>query len=250
MDLENGFQPEYVTITGRKKVLTELKDAAKQAAMEFVNISKAVLNTIHANNEAFYEELDHVIQKEPVSLVDPELLGLAAAIGIEKGKPFEPDARMKKILTQAAKLGNATVRALFWHERDQSEFLYEGSYWKVGFPGGNYEFLREDGKGGRDRRGVERCRSTQLGRIEFFGWNFFDPISWSNTEFNEGRIDFELGTGVVAVADSDAYDDAFVAYLNGVEIARSNVTGAPSWDSTNCFSWTRINPLCKSLPMK
>ena len=37
--------------------------------------------------------------------------GLLAAIGIEKGKPFAPDARMKKILTEAAAVGNATARA-------------------------------------------------------------------------------------------------------------------------------------------
>jgi hypothetical protein len=33
--------------------------------MEF-NISKKPTNTIHANNSAFYEEIAHVIQKEPV----------------------------------------------------------------------------------------------------------------------------------------------------------------------------------------
>jgi hypothetical protein len=34
-----------------------------------------------------------------------------AAIGIKKGQPFEPDARMKKILTEAVAIGNATARA-------------------------------------------------------------------------------------------------------------------------------------------
>jgi hypothetical protein len=38
----------------------------------------------------------------------PETLCLLAAIGIEKGKPFAPDARMQKILTEAAAVGNAT----------------------------------------------------------------------------------------------------------------------------------------------
>jgi hypothetical protein len=36
-----------------------------------------------------------------------EVLGTLAAIGIEKGKPFAPDARMKKILTEAVAVGNA-----------------------------------------------------------------------------------------------------------------------------------------------
>jgi hypothetical protein len=35
-------------------------------------------------------------------------MGSLAAIGIIKGKPFAPDARMKKILTEAAALANAT----------------------------------------------------------------------------------------------------------------------------------------------
>ncbi len=42
----------------------------------------------------------------------PEFLGQLAAIGIVKGKPFAPDARMKKILTDAAAVGNAAGRSL------------------------------------------------------------------------------------------------------------------------------------------
>jgi hypothetical protein len=123
--------------------------AANPPAMEFFNASKSVTNTIHANNFEFYEELHTVIDREPIELLDPELRGLFAAIGIQKGKPFAPDARMKKILTEAVAVANATARAIFWYERDPSEFLYEGSYWKRGFVGGNYQFLKDEGMGGR-----------------------------------------------------------------------------------------------------
>jgi len=37
-----------------------------------------------------------------------------AAIGIVKGKPFQPNARMKKILSEAAAVGNASGRVLNW----------------------------------------------------------------------------------------------------------------------------------------
>ena len=40
-------------------------------------------------------------------------MGPLAAIGIVKGKPFAPDARMKKILTEAVAVANATSRTLF-----------------------------------------------------------------------------------------------------------------------------------------
>ena len=67
-----------------------------------------------------------MVDREPVELLEPHVRGLFAAVGIQKGKPFAPDARMKKILTEAVRLGNATVRAMFWYERDKSSFLYEG----------------------------------------------------------------------------------------------------------------------------
>lgn len=126
--------------------------------MEFYNGTSVAYNTVHATDFNFFKELHAAIDREPVSFLDPELRGLFASVGIEKGLPFDPDLRMKNILIKAAEVGNATARTLLWYERTPSDFLYEDSYWKVGFPGGNYEFLRNDGAGGRDLDG----------RTEFF----------------------------------------------------------------------------------
>lgn len=54
---------------------------------------------------------------------------LRPAIGIVKGKPFAPDARMRKIMTEALALANATSRALFMSPRDPSWFYYPSSSW-------------------------------------------------------------------------------------------------------------------------
>jgi len=127
-----------------------LARAKNPPKMEFINASGKSYNTIHANNFEFYEELHDVIEREPVEMLDPELRGLFASIGIQKGKPFAPDERMRKILTDAVAVANATARALLWDERDQGEFLYEGSYWRRGYPGNNYQFLKDEGMGGRN----------------------------------------------------------------------------------------------------
>ena len=74
--------------------------------------SGVVMNTIPPNDFSFYESLNEVVQQEPATALDPELMGPLAAIGIIKGKPFAPDARMKKILTEALTLANATSRSL------------------------------------------------------------------------------------------------------------------------------------------
>ena len=90
-----------------------------------------------------------MIEREPIAMLDPELRGLFASVGIQKGKPFAPDERMKKILTDAVAVANGTARALLWYERNDAEFLAEGSHWKKGFVGDSWEYLRDEGMGGR-----------------------------------------------------------------------------------------------------
>jgi hypothetical protein len=102
--------------------------------MEFINGSKKSFNTIHANNFHFYEEINDLIQEESMEMLDVETRGLLAAIGIVKGKPFNPDARMKKLLTEAVAIGNATARAIVWYPRIDGAMIYPdtNSAWMMG----------------------------------------------------------------------------------------------------------------------
>ncbi|MEE9238656.1 MAG: DUF1254 domain-containing protein [Thermodesulfobacteriota bacterium] len=119
-----------------------LSQAANLPEQKFVNLSGKAFNTIHANNFKFYEEVNEIVQEEPSQSQSPEILGQLASIGIIKGKPFAPDERMKKILTEAAAVGNATARTLTFRTRDKDAYFYPDSYWKTAFIGGNHEFLR------------------------------------------------------------------------------------------------------------
>ena len=120
------------------------KDASA-SKVTFVNGSGKEMNTIHANNFSFYEEINQVVQEEPSSAMDPETLGALAYIGIEKGKPFEPDARMKKILIDAAAVGNATARAIVFNYREKEAYLYPNSAWNnaITIPGESSLFERK-----------------------------------------------------------------------------------------------------------
>ena len=92
--------------------------------------SGIAFNTIPPSDYHVYELLNEVVQQEPATALDPELMGPLAAIGIIKGKPFAPDDRMKKILTEAAALGNATARSLFMNPRVSADWAYyPGSSW-------------------------------------------------------------------------------------------------------------------------
>jgi hypothetical protein len=81
---------------------------------KFVEASGKAFNTIPPSDYGFFEMINENVQQEPATSYDVELAGQLAAIGIVKGKPFKPDARMKKILTDAAAVGNAAGRMLNW----------------------------------------------------------------------------------------------------------------------------------------
>ena len=120
-----------------------LKEAAKPPPNDYVNFSSRVFNTVPRNDFDFFEDVNTIVQEEPADSQDPETLGLLASIGIEKGKEFAPDARLKATLTDAAAVGNATARTLLFAPRDESVYLYPNSEWRTLFPHGTHEFVKD-----------------------------------------------------------------------------------------------------------
>lgn len=98
---------------------------------KFVEASGKAFNTIPPSDFSFFEMINENLQQEPVNSYDVELTGQLAAIGIVKGKPFKPDARMKAILADSAAAGNATGRSLNWRfsEAHPNWAYYPGSAW-------------------------------------------------------------------------------------------------------------------------
>jgi len=110
--------------------------------MNFVNASGKFNNTIHRMDYEIFNEINAVVQAEPTEGQNEEILGYLAAIGIQKGKPFNPDARMKKILSEAADVGAATVRTIMSRPRNEEFYLFPGKsrVWTNPFVGGDHEF--------------------------------------------------------------------------------------------------------------
>jgi hypothetical protein len=132
--LNGALQASVENIKNHFKVYT-LSDAAVPPPMNFVNISGKAFNMIPATDAALFENIAQIIQEEPLDAVDAETRGMLATIGIKKGIKFEPDERMKRILADAASVGNATGRVLVFSTRDQSAFYYPNSAWQTAWIG-------------------------------------------------------------------------------------------------------------------
>jgi len=59
------------------------------------------------------------------------MMAMLRSLGIEKGKPFQPDARMKKLLTEATLVGEAMAKVNDYEKRDMPSAHYaDGSEWE------------------------------------------------------------------------------------------------------------------------
>jgi hypothetical protein len=130
--------PAVAAIKANTRVypLCQLSDPS---AMTFVNVSPEPFCTVGPGDYGFWELLNEVVQEEPTESLDPVTLGFFASIGIEHGKAFAPDERMRRILEEAASVGDATARALTYRMRQREAFFYEDSAWRTAFLGG-YDF--------------------------------------------------------------------------------------------------------------
>jgi len=114
--------------------------AAPITPATFTEGTGLAINTLPPSDYTYYEMVNKIVQEEPGGTLSAEIMGSLAAIGIIKGQPFNPDERMKKILTDAAAVACATGRALNFRFRKQDGWaFYPGSAW--------YNMLFEGGSG-------------------------------------------------------------------------------------------------------
>jgi len=150
--LVDGMPDFSAKLVGEGVKVYPLSQKASPPRMEWVSGCAKAWNTVHSNDFHFYEEIWAVLQKEPLDLIDLEIRGRAAAIGLTKGAPFAPDDKLKVTLVEAVQVANGMARSIAFRPRDPKAYLYgKGSSWYTPFVGGNYQWLWEEGRRGRNQ---------------------------------------------------------------------------------------------------
>jgi hypothetical protein len=180
--LEKGDPKPGVDAVKKFTKIYPLGQAANPPKLNFVNMSGKPFNMVGSSGYKFWEMLDQVVQEEPTDTIDPTTLGLWASIGIRKGKPFAPDERMKKILTEAATVGDATARTIAYRLRNRDGYYYDNANWRLPFFGG-YRFEWQPGVANLDAAafffflatGVTPAMDTKIvGEGSIYPWTALD----------------------------------------------------------------------------
>jgi hypothetical protein len=115
---------------GKQIKLYPLSQAGNPPATQFVDAIDVVYDATIPWDMRYFESLNRIVQIEPWQTRDKAMIDELKTIGIEKGKPFDPDAK-----TQAA-LKDAVGEAHAWlaNAYENSYFpppYYEGGQWHV-----------------------------------------------------------------------------------------------------------------------
>jgi len=110
----------------------------------YVPASQHPLDCTHARDVGFFERLAEIVQYEPAGVFTPYQLGLLKAIGIEKGRPFAPDERMRALLGEGIEIGDAIAKANAYACRLEGVRAYPDRKYEYLFLGGRHDFMAGD----------------------------------------------------------------------------------------------------------
>ena len=109
----------------KRMKLYPLSQAANPPPTVFVDASDVVFDSTIPYDMRFFESLDRMVQAEPWLERDKAMIDPLKTIGIERGKPFKPDAKTQQILTGAIQEAKAWFDARY----DMLPPFYEGEHW-------------------------------------------------------------------------------------------------------------------------
>ena len=108
--------------------------------MVFPNASAKPANMLVTQDISYFQNLKEFIDYEPVDREDFAMRGMMATLGVIKGEPFSPDARMQNILNRAADVAWKMASVQRFERRIPGTRRYEDRRFDEGFIGGSELF--------------------------------------------------------------------------------------------------------------
>jgi hypothetical protein len=94
---------------GKRIKVYPFSQAANPPPTEFTDVFDTMFDSTIRYDTSFYRNLDHIVQNEPWLQRDRAMIDQLRTIGIEKGKPFNPDQRTQDILNASAQEAHASL---------------------------------------------------------------------------------------------------------------------------------------------
>jgi len=123
---------------GRRIQVCPLSKAASPPPTPYADANDVLFDANIQYDSRFFDSLNRMVQYEPWLERDRAMINTLKSLGIEKGKPYEPNAEQRKLLDAAAAKAHAWLDARFeatftppWHESSRWAFLTSQEFTKA-----------------------------------------------------------------------------------------------------------------------
>ncbi len=197
--------------------LYPLSRAAQPPPTRFIDLADIVFDGLPQYDIRFFEALDRMVQAEPVQEKDKLMMNLLKYIGIEKGKPFQPDAKTAGILASAAREARDWVDA---RTLVAPQFYFSGKRWltpgepvalQTGFTFDAQDYFATDSRATTYFAGFAAPKKMGAGAFYLFG--SFDKDGGLLTGANHYRLTVPPDVPVRQFWALDVYDALTKAFI-------------------------------------
>ena len=189
--------PKNAQATIQKYRLYSWSEKTSPAATKFTSVGGKPWNSAQPADMEYWVRLNNVLQPEPVEARDSFFMAMLAPLGIEKGRAFLPNEYQKRVLSDAAVVGDLMARTNAYVKRSPGSVVWPGKHW---------EFANQ----------VELSQQTdRYAQLDERALWFYEAIG--NSSASHGKT---LGSGQVLV---ETERDATGAYLSGSKSYRLHV---------------------------
>ncbi|EJT01975.1 hypothetical protein RCCGE510_25771 (plasmid) [Rhizobium sp. CCGE 510] len=98
---------------GKKLKVYPLSQAASPPETTFTDVKDVLFDSTIKWDASLFKHLDRVVQEEPWIARDRIMIDQLKTLGIEKGKPFKPDAHVEKLLAEGVREARALLEAKY-----------------------------------------------------------------------------------------------------------------------------------------
>ena len=90
-----------------------LSEANNPPPTKYLEASDVPYDSLPYYNHTYFQDIDDHIQNNPIRIQDKVMVSLLKDLGIEKGKPFEPNERQKQAMDEGLILAYASMQKFF-----------------------------------------------------------------------------------------------------------------------------------------
>jgi hypothetical protein len=198
---------------GKQIKLYPLSQAAHPPATQFVDAIDVVYDANIPWDVRFFQSLDRIVQIEPWQTRDKAMIDPLKSIGIEKGRPFNPDTKTQEVLNAAVHEAQAWLADRYENSYFPPPY-YEGGHWHVPVSSdvieGLQTFFSNPDKYPVDGRGVAYTvgffSAKHFGAGQFYLMTFRDKDGHNFEGGGTYRLNIAANAPVTQYWSATAYD--------------------------------------------